>query len=237
MSLIVPALLMGVFGGAHCVAMCGGVSSMLCSGGQDKRQGRSSGYSLAYNAGRVASYTLLGLVVGALGTLDLGLPMDVLRFGLRALAAVCMLTVGLHLIGLPSFVKALESVGAPLWRRVAPLARRLLPLRSPWHALAAGGLWALMPCGLLYGALALAASAESAAMGAATMGAFALGTVPVMLTVGVLAHRVVQASPGRSGSRRARMRTRAATTPERGADLQSPSSGSKVRGARRLPRP
>lgn len=188
MSLIVPALLMGVFGGAHCVAMCGGVSSMLCAG-----QGRPSGFSLAYNAGRVASYTLLGLIVGSLGTLDLGLPMDALRFGLRALAAVCMLTVGLHLIGLPSFVKALESVGAPLWRRVAPVARRLLPLRSPWHALAAGSLWALMPCGLLYGALALAATSESPLEGAATMAAFGLGTVPVMLTVGVLAHRVVQA--------------------------------------------
>ena len=187
--LVVSALLMGLFGGAHCVAMCGGVSSLLCTG----QPSPSSSYSFAYNAGRVASYSVLGLVVGSLGTLNLGVSTDVVRFGLRALAAICMLTVGLHLIGLPSFVKALERAGAPVWRRVSPLARRLLPLRTPWHALAAGSLWALMPCGLLYGALALAASAESPALGAMTMAAFGLGTLPVMLAVGLVARRVVQA--------------------------------------------
>lgn len=188
-TLVVPALLMGLFGGAHCIVMCGGVSSMLCAG----QPSPSSSYSLAYNAGRVGSYTLFGLVVGTLGTLQLGLPMDVVRFGFRAVAALCMLTVGLHLMGLPSFVKALEQIGAPVWRRVAPLARRLLPLRTPWHALLAGGLWGLMPCGLLYGALALAASAESPSLGALTMAAFAIGTLPVMLAVGLLARGVVVA--------------------------------------------
>jgi sulfite exporter TauE/SafE len=187
--LVVSAFLMGLFGGAHCIAMCGGVSSLLCSG----QPARSPRFSLAYNAGRIASYTLLGLVAGTLGTLRFGLPMDVIRFMLRVLAAICMLTVGLHLVGLPSFVKSLESVGAPLWRRVAPLARSLLPLRSSWHALGAGSLWALMPCGLLYGALALAASAESATLGAATMAAFGLGTLPVMLAVGLLARRIAGA--------------------------------------------
>jgi len=188
-TLVVSALLMGVFGGAHCVAMCGGVSSLLCSG----QPSPSSRYSLAYNAGRVASYTLLGLAAGALGSSSFGLPTDGVRFGLRALAALCMLTVGLHLVGLPSFVKLLERAGSPLWRRVAPLARRLLPLRTPWHALAAGGLWAFMPCGLLYGALALAASAGAPALGAMTMAAFGLGTLPVMLAVGLVAGRVVGA--------------------------------------------
>ncbi|HVJ89099.1 MAG TPA: sulfite exporter TauE/SafE family protein, partial [Labilithrix sp.] len=148
---LIPALLMGLFGGAHCVAMCGGVSSVLCSGAT-----RPTQHVLAYNAGRMASYTLLGLVVGSLGTLQLGLPVDVVRFGFRGLAAVCMLTVGLHLVGLPSAIKTIEAAGAPLWRRAAPVARRFFPLRTPLHAFAAGGLWSLMPCGLLYGALALA---------------------------------------------------------------------------------
>lgn len=187
MNPLVPALLMGLFGGAHCVVMCGGVSSSLCAG-----RPRSTGLSLAYNAGRVTSYGLLGLAVGALGSLQLGATMEALRFTLRALAAICMLTVGLHLVGLPSFVKLLESAGAPLWRRALPLTRRLLPLRSPWHALAAGGLWAFMPCGLLYGALAVAASAGSASLGAATMLAFGAGTLPTMIAVGLLASRVAR---------------------------------------------
>ncbi len=101
-----------------------------------------------------------------------------------------MLAVGLHLAGLPSVVKALESLGAPLWTRLAPLAKRFLPLRSPWHALALGGLWGLMPCGLLYGALALAASAGSPMAGAVTMAAFGIATLPVMLTMSALAQGV-----------------------------------------------
>jgi sulfite exporter TauE/SafE len=182
---------MGLFGSTHCVTMCGGVSSLLCAG----RPGSpSSGrFSLAYNAGRVASYTALGLIAGALGTMSFGLSLDFVRFAFRAFAAICMLTAGLHLLGLPSFVRALESLGGPLWRRVAPFARGLFPLRTPWHALAAGALWALMPCGLLYGALALAAGAASPLEGAATMAAFGAGTLPVMLAVGVFAHRFVRA--------------------------------------------
>jgi sulfite exporter TauE/SafE len=186
-TLVVSALLMGLFGGAHCAVMCGGVSSVICAG---EAKGR---FALAYNAGRIASYTALGLVVGSIGSLSAGLPLDVVRFSLRALAAICLLTVGLHLAGLPSFVRALESVGAPLWRRVAPLAKRLLPLRSPWHALAAGGLWALMPCGLLYGAVAIAASSDSALDGAMTMAAFGIGTLPIMLGIGVVAARAARA--------------------------------------------
>lgn len=201
---VASAFLMGLFGGLHCVAMCGGVVGVLCSaaprcptagGGSGGASGRSrlaqAPFWLAYNGGRVASYTLLGALFGALGTLSTGLfPLDVVRFALRALAALCMLAVGLHLAGLPSVVTKLESLGAPLWNRIAPLTKRFLPLRTPWHALALGALWGLMPCGLLYGALALAASAESPATGAATMGAFGVATLPVMLTIGAVAQGI-----------------------------------------------
>jgi sulfite exporter TauE/SafE len=187
-SLVVAASLMGLFGGAHCVTMCGGAASLVCGG-----PSRGTPYVIAYNLGRIAGYTSLGLLVGALGSIDLGPSFDFVRFGLRALAALCMLTVGLHLVGLPSYVRALESVGAPVWRHVSPMAKRLFPLRSPWHAALAGTLWALMPCGLLYGALALAASSSSTTEGALTMAAFGLGTAPVMLTVGMLARQVSKA--------------------------------------------
>jgi sulfite exporter TauE/SafE len=198
--LVVSAFLMGLFGGVHCVAMCGGVGGVLCSAAPRcpsagaAREGsplRTAPYWLAYNGGRVASYTLLGLLFGALGTLSTGVfPLDTVRFGLRAVAALCMLAVGLHLAGLPSGIKALESLGAPLWRRLSPFTKRFVPLRTPWHALVVGALWGLMPCGLLYGALALAASAESPAIGATTMAAFGLATLPVMLTMSAVAQTV-----------------------------------------------
>ena len=202
--LVVSAFVMGLFGGVHCVAMCGGVVGVLCSAaprcpsaalGSGSRASRLSQmpYWLAYNGGRIASYTLLGALFGTLGTLSTGVfPLEGFRFALRGLAALCMLAVGLHLAGLPSVIRGVEAIGAPLWRKVSPLTRRFLPLRTPWHALVLGGLWGLMPCGLLYGALALSASAESPAIGAMTMAAFGLATLPVMLTMGAVAQSVTR---------------------------------------------
>lgn len=202
--LVVSAFVMGLFGGVHCVAMCGGVVGVLCSAAprcpsaasaSGSRASRLSQlpYWLAYNGGRVASYTLLGALFGALGTLSTGVfPLEGFRFALRGVAALCMLAVGLHLAGLPSVIRGVEAVGAPLWRKVSPLTRRFLPLRTPWHALVLGGLWGLMPCGLLYGALALSATAESPATGAMTMAAFGIATLPVMLTMGAVAQSVTR---------------------------------------------
>jgi sulfite exporter TauE/SafE len=201
--IVVSAFLMGLFGGIHCVAMCGGVVGVLCSAAPrcptasaargGSRLARAP-YWVAYNAGRIGSYTLLGLLFASLGTLSTGVfPLEHVRFGLRATAAICMLAVGLHLAGLPSVVKAVESLGAPLWKRLAPLTKRVLPLRTPLHALVLGALWGLMPCGLLYGALALAASAESPALGAMTMAAFGVATLPVMLTMSAVAQGVSRA--------------------------------------------
>jgi len=181
-SLLLAASLMGLFGGAHCAVMCGPVASALCAKG-----GR---FTVPYNLGRIVAYGLLGIVVGSVGALPSGWGFDFARFALRAFAALCLLTVGLHLAGLPSFVRGLEGIGAPLWRRLAPIARRLVPLRSPAHAVGAGLLWAFMPCGLLYGAVALAASSGSATHGATTMLAFGVGTVPVMAAFGAMARRV-----------------------------------------------
>ncbi len=199
---IASAFLMGLLGGAHCVAMCGGVVGVLCSVAPRLASASAPAspahpsralYWVAYNGGRIASYTLLGALFGALGALGASLfPLDVARLALRAIAALCMLAVGLHLAGLPSVVRGLESLGAPLWRRISKFTRRFIPLRTPWQALVLGALWGLMPCGLLYGALALASSAESPAAGAGTMAAFGLGTLPVMLTMSAVAQGVAR---------------------------------------------
>jgi sulfite exporter TauE/SafE len=192
-TLLVSGLLMGLFGGTHCIAMCGGIVGVVCGGATKCPTSNVSTlarvpFALAYNAGRIGSYALVGLGAGAFGSVVAFDPrLDFVRFALRTVAALSLLAVGLHLVGLPSMVDRAAALGTPLWRRLAPLARRLLPLERPSQALALGALWGLMPCGLLYGAIALAASAASPAMGAATMAAFGLGTLPVMLTMSSIA--------------------------------------------------
>jgi sulfite exporter TauE/SafE len=76
----------------------------------------------------------------------------------------------------------LERIGAPLWRRLQPLAAKAM--RGP-SAYVAGLLWGWLPCGLVYGALAAAAFAGSAAGGALAMAAYGLGTLPWLMAGGL----------------------------------------------------
>ncbi|MCL2778158.1 MAG: sulfite exporter TauE/SafE family protein [Polyangiaceae bacterium] len=200
---LLGALSLGLVSSAHCIAMCGGVVSVVCSATTTSSSNSNCGgcskrsrvpHWLAYNIGRIASYTLMGALFGALGTISTGIfPIHGVRLVLRALVVVTMFGVGLQLVGLPSMMRPLENVGARLWAKVSPWALRHLPLRNPWHALLLGGLWGLMPCGMLYGAFALAAATESLSAGAMTMGAFAVGTLPVILAMSALVDRVARA--------------------------------------------
>jgi sulfite exporter TauE/SafE len=206
MSPLVPgAFFMGLLGGAHCIAMCGGVVSVFCSAAPTCRGGTrltAAPTWLAYHAGRLASYSILGLAFASFSALTTNPDvLDAVRFGLRGLAAVAMLAVGLHLLGLPSMLAGAERLGASLWRRVAPLSRRLVPVVRLRQAFVLGALWGLMPCGLLYGALALAASAETTTEGGLVMAAFGLGTLPALLTMSALAQAVARIAASRAPRR------------------------------------
>jgi len=186
------AFLMGLLGGVHCVLMCGGVVGTLAAGlPKQQSAGARLQYLLSYNAGRITSYTALGLAAGGAGAASSALlPVDVARIAVRLVAALVMLGTGLYLAGFTKVFAGLERMGRPLWAHVEPWARRLMPVRSPGRAIALGMLWGMMPCGLVYAAVALALVAGSAASGAMTMLAFGLGTLPALLVVGGLAEVV-----------------------------------------------
>ncbi len=189
LPLPVAAILMGVFGSVHCAGMCGGIVSAVCA--RQTADGGPWGRSAAFNAGRVASYVALGAAFGASGgAVRALLPAGPTVVALRAMAAICMLFVGLQILGLPSGIGALERLGKPLARATAPLLGRLLaPVRrgAALHLLGAGALWGFVPCGMLYATLVLAASSGSAAAGAIVMLGFGAGTSPAMVSLGALA--------------------------------------------------
>jgi uncharacterized protein len=186
--LLVSAALMGFLGGAHCVLMCGGVVAMTCSALPLNRKSRPIAqvpYVLSYNAGRIISYAVAGAIVGALGSMFVQIaPIARLQLGLRLGAGVTMLLVGWYVAGFGPALRWMERAGQPLWKHMAPLARRLVPVRSPMHALALGLLWGWMPCGLVYAALASSLTAGSLLGGAGTMAAFGLGTLPALVAMG-----------------------------------------------------
>jgi sulfite exporter TauE/SafE len=107
---------------------------------------------------------------------------------------VTMVLVGLYVAGFGAALHWMERAGEPLWKHIAPLARRLVPVRSPMHAVALGLLWGWMPCGLVYAALASSLTAGSPLGGAGTMAAFGMGTLPALITMGTCAALVARAA-------------------------------------------
>jgi sulfite exporter TauE/SafE len=190
--------MMGLLGSTHCVVMCGGVVAMTCSALPLRRRASPVAqlpYTLAYNTGRIASYAAGGAAAGALGSAlaSFGL-VERAQLGLRLVAGLVMLLVGLYVAGLGPALRWIERAGAPVWKRVAPLAQRLVPVRSPATAFALGLLWGWIPCGLVYAALAAAVTSGSALAGTATMAAFGLGTLPMLVTMGSAAALIAKAA-------------------------------------------
>jgi len=181
-ALGIPATLAlaGLLGGfAHCAGMCG--PFVLAQIGAGPALARAGGRLLwPYHLGRGTTYTLLGAIAGATS----GAFADVT--GLRALA-VALLALGgvvFALQGLAGFGLrlGLESAGwgAAWGRLIARCAAPLVGGTGSRHGLALGLVLGFLPCGILWGALAVAAGTGKAEAGALAMAAFALGTVPAL---------------------------------------------------------
>lgn len=177
--------LLGLLGGTHCVGMCGGIVSALTVQLPKSRPGLP--LQLAYNAGRIASYTIAGAIMGGIGSMGLLLS-DLLpiQMAMYVLANVLLVAMGLYLLGLTQVAGFMERIGQRLWKHVQPHTSRFLPVRSVRQAFPLGMLWGWLPCGLIYSALSVALMSGSAARGALTTLAFGLGTLPNLLLAGML---------------------------------------------------
>ncbi|WAB96584.1 sulfite exporter TauE/SafE family protein [Pseudomonas putida] len=187
LPLLGSALVLGLLGGGHCLGMCGGLMGALTLAIPPEQRGRRLRLLLAYNVGRVLSYACAGLLLGLAGWAVASSPA---ALALRVVAALLLIAMGLYLAGWWSGLTRLEALGRGLWRRIQPVASRLLPVSSLPRALLLGALWGWLPCGLVYSTLLWAASQGNAGYSAALMLAFGLGTWPVLLATGLAAERV-----------------------------------------------
>lgn len=185
--LAAAAFAAGLLGGVHCAGMCGGIVGTLAL----EARGPAIARQLAYNAGRIGSYVVAGSVAGFAGSLAYaGGTWIAAQSAMFLVANVVMILLGLYIAGWGRAVLRLEAAGLPLWRRIQPLARRLLPIDSTSKALGAGTAWGWIPCGLVYSMLVLAAASGGAANGAVVMAAFGLGTLPNLLAAGLAAQHL-----------------------------------------------
>lgn len=168
-SLAITALVMGLAGGPHCIAMCGAA----CAGFGQAAGERRTQAMWSFQLGRVLGYSALGALAAA--TIQ---GLGWLTTQSAALRPVwTMLHVAAFLLGVLLLVQArqplwLDTAASRLWARVRAFNQR-------WGMAApaiVGVLWALMPCGLLYSALMVAALSSQVWQGAVVMALFALGS-------------------------------------------------------------
>ena len=183
------ALVTGFLGSAHCFGMCGGISGLFAAHASATSLRSDLPKAVAYNLGRIVSYAILGAAFAALG----GLFVDAipkLAGPVRLASGILIILVGLQVAFRWRLLAPIENAGAKLWSRIAPAGGRLFPVTSVSRALQLGLIWGLLPCGLVYSALLVAASTADPGRGALVMVAFGLGTMPAMLATGLSAARI-----------------------------------------------
>lgn len=146
----------GLLSGVHCIGMCGGI--ML-----------TQKNAVAYNAGRLLSYTVVGAVFGAIGT--------VITYDMQFKSMLFTICGGLVVI------IGLMMWGVPFLRQISPELTKPCRFKGG-RPLVIGLLTGLMPCGALASMWLFAAASGSAAKGAESMFAFGLGTCVFMLAFG-----------------------------------------------------
>ncbi len=165
----------------HCVAMCGGIN-LAQSAASVQRGAKPARANLLYNLGRLCSYTLTGGIVGALGTaLSVS---GAAKAAIQIFAAAFMLLMALNLLGGFAWLRRLtprlpESLSAWLFGRFAGKSSFTIGLAN-----------GLMPCGPLQAMQLYALSAGSWWRGALSMFCFCLGTIPLMLGVGLVSGKL-----------------------------------------------
>ncbi len=174
-------LLAGILGSSHCIGMCGPFA-LTIGAGTNNWQANLSRQTL-YTLGRVFTYSILGAIAGFAGLyLQRAIPT------LVNVAAVLAIVAGAFLLYQGLLAARVLRRRVPNTAGIACLASEFLGsfLKSPGRAniFLAGLFTGLMPCGLVYGFVALAASSSNMLWGAALMATFGLGTAPVMMLTG-----------------------------------------------------
>lgn len=172
------AFLVGLAGGVHCIGMCGGIASAFTFA---IPKGKShTPYLAAYNIGRIFSYTLAGGITGYLGSVFTSSVVSGLAI-LQVLSIVFLLLLALYISDVFKGLILLEKAGAGLWKHISPLAKKLIPFKSPLHTVLYGAIWGWLPCGLVYSSLTWSLASGNALQGSLFMFFFGLGTLPALL--------------------------------------------------------
>lgn len=178
------AFFMGLLGSIHCAAMCGPL--LLAVHGGKTFSWKQTFNKVLYQIGRILTYGWIGLLLGALGNIA---AIKGWQQGFSLLTGIILVAIGLfYLFGRRSAV----LVGFQT-RMVQPFARAMGRwIYRPGGSFIAGVMNGILPCGMVYMALASAVNSDGALNSFLFMVFFGLGTLPLMLLFSLLANLPVR---------------------------------------------
>jgi sulfite exporter TauE/SafE len=177
-----------MLGFGHCAVMCGPVVGSLALAAGSRGTAQSVLGQLAYHAGRLTTYAVLGGVMGLTGAfLNVAGRLAGVSDAVAVGAGVLLVLVGLSAAGVSPRLRGLEARATG---RLTALVRGLLEGGGAGRLFPVGLALGFLPCGASWTAFLAAAGTGSLPLGAATALAFGLGTLPALLLVGAAAAAV-----------------------------------------------
>ena len=178
MEILITALVLGLMGSFHCVGMCGPIALSLPLRGNNFCQKITGG--LLYNFGRSTTYGVMGAIFGMIGQ-------SFHMLGFQQWISVIMGSLMIATVLLPFLFKNHFRISPEFF--TVPLRRGMQKLfkQRSYKGLFLNGLGnGLLPCGLVYLAIAGAIGTGSVSLGATFMILFGLGTIPMMLLISLI---------------------------------------------------
>lgn len=181
---IYTALTIGLIGSLHCIGMCGPIAIALPLGSRGLADRAFGG--LLYNLGRTITYGFMGAIFGLLGK---GIEMA----GFQQWASILLGVVMILSVLFPFLFKGQinsESFSQGITRKLVSKLRTLFSNHAKRNLLVIGLLNGLLPCGLVYVAIAGAITTNDVVSGVFFMIAFGLGTIPLILAVSLVGNMI-----------------------------------------------
>lgn len=175
MEIIAAGFIIGIMGSMHCIGMCGPLAIML----HTNVKGNAIVNGIFYNAGRIVTYSLLGILFATIGS-------TFISAGFQQAVSIITGIIIILLLVTPEKIKRkvnTSTIIAGFTNKLKAAWAKIIPQQSKIGLFTGGLLNGLLPCGLVYVALAAALNTGSVVNGALFMAMFGLGTVPAMFAV------------------------------------------------------
>lgn len=180
---LIAGLILGSVSSLHCIGMCGPIALALPVKHLSNQSQKIA--VMLYNMGRVAGYSVLGLVLGLLGH----------QFYMAGFQQWFSILAGLLILFFIIQFYVLKKTWQPVWlQKIHYLVQRLmvhqLNKKTTGSYFLLGAVNSILPCGVVYVALASALSFSAVSLSVLFMAGFGLGTLPLMIVLGLFGNSI-----------------------------------------------